>query len=276
MKNSKYFLIVFLSMVIFSATTFIRYHSFISDFWITPILFFIFVILCSTFKNAQPQKVLVSTILGLLTIFAIAFFFDGAPSKITYPNLLAYFGGIFAGYFFSIHIKYMNKIVPFIALIIFCLFYQFIFKNYWENYVEYRTFKGISQVTIKNKIKILAENKDTITLHNFGTTYVLDCWFIGCAPCVKAFPKFENLYQKYTSKKDYVFYSINYPNESDTNSMALNMVRKLGYTFPLAYEIKSTKPLLDVNTFPTILVIRNDSILYRGKIELVEKFLDKN
>lgn len=263
-------------MVIFSATTFIRYHSFISDFWITPILLFIFVILCSTFKNYQPRKVLVSTILGLVAIFAIACFFDGAPSKITYPNLFAYFGGIFAGYFFSINIKYMNKILPFVSLIIFSLSYQFIFKNYWENYVEYGTFKGITRVSINNKIKILSENKDTIILHNFGTTYVLDCWFIGCAPCVRAFPKFENLYQKYKSKKDYVFYSINYPNESDTISMALNMVRKLGYTFPLAYEIKSAKPLLDVNTFPTILVIRNDSILYRGKIELVENFLDKN
>ena len=170
----------------------------------------------------------------------------------------------------------MNKILPFVSLIIFSLSYQFIFKNYWENYVEYGTFKGITRVSINNKIKILSENKDTINLNNIGTTYVLDCWFIGCAPCVRAFPKFENLYQKYTSKKDYVFYSINYPNESDTNSMALNMVRKLGYTFPLAYEIKSANPLLDVNTFPTILVIRNDSILYRGKIELVENFLDKN
>jgi thiol-disulfide isomerase/thioredoxin len=95
---------------------------------------------------------------------------------------------------------------------------------------------------------------------------VLDFWTRDCGACFKKFPDFEAVYQKYQTNPDVVFYSVNVPLPKDSLPKTYNLVKKLNYAFPTIYasSLKEMEDKLAITGYPQIVILRNDTLYYKG------------
>jgi thiol-disulfide isomerase/thioredoxin len=111
-------------------------------------------------------------------------------------------------------------------------------------------------------------------VHREGRFLLLDFWFLGCSPCIKAQPRIEALYKKYKRKKlDVVGI-----NCVDANRAYIQEVlTQSGILYKQYFGSRADAAKIGISSYPTyILVGKQGEVLYHGQdIDEVEKQVRK-
>lgn len=133
------------------------------------------------------------------------------------------------------------------------------------NMLSYALNKEARKVVPFPKVAFSNEKKEAVYFER-DKVVVLDFWTTTCGVCFKKFPDFEALYKKYQFNENVVFYSVNVPLPSDSLPKTYNLVKKLNYAFPTIYtsSLKEIKKTLNITGYPQLVILRNDTIYYKG------------
>ncbi|MEZ4803071.1 MAG: TlpA disulfide reductase family protein [Gelidibacter sp.] len=118
---------------------------------------------------------------------------------------------------------------------------------------------------------ILSDNQNKNVELDSSKTIVLDFWTTSCGICFKKFPEYEKIYLKYKVNPEVEIYSVNVPLKRDTFVKTVELVGKLNYKFPTLYlspeEIDKLPDAYGINSYPHLLIIKNNHISYSGRME---------
>lgn len=232
---------------------------------------------CNKFqKVAGVKTVVIGVLIGILILQLPARLYDFQQSRISLLEGICHIFGVFAGLIYVVSKKALTRsIIVFIAF----LFNLFIFtKGYdlWMNKINYGTFSGKINIQKDFDIHGFDESHKRVTLKN-GKYIVLDFWFSSCGACFIEFPRFEELYKKYKSRKDMIFFAVNTPMPTDTLGVtSFRMIKEREYSFPVlqASDNKEAKKLA-ITVYPTsFLMDKKGSIIYKGDLKGLAKLLE--
>lgn len=117
--------------------------------------------------------------------------------------------------------------------------------------------------------------KDKIDSTYYKDKLVLvDFWHLGCAPCLKAMPKLNELYKKY-SRYNFVVIGIN-PLDSplEKGKIINQFLLKLNPVYTNLFVSKEIMKSYQVESFPTHLLFKNGKLIY-SKVGYLEKEFDE-
>lgn len=144
------------------------------------------------------------------------------------------------------------------------------FKGYflWLHYLNHGTSDGI---VVERHVDLLFRDEQgrECTEENLGGPYVvLDFWTTSCGICFKKFPLLEKTFIEGQKSGKVKVYAVNSPLERDSANQAINIIKKLNYTFPVLVASHSTLSKLDIRGYPTVFVLNaNGNIIYQGNLE---------
>lgn len=158
------------------------------------------------------------------------------------------------------------------------LFYFTRAKNAVQNFIADGTLTGVVNEQLKYSVTLKDLDGNNHTLDNDSTYYIFDCWFTGCAPCWRAFPDFQKFYNQHKGNGKLDIRSINISLSTDSlkDSMAIQKIERLNYTFPVFWGDDSLEKKFSIRSYPTVVVYHNHSILFRGSLELCLDYLKSN
>lgn len=111
---------------------------------------------------------------------------------------------------------------------------------------------------------------------------VLYFWVNSCAVCYETFPKYDQLNQKYQNVSD--FYLINFVETSEASETerykqtAVSRLKEKDIYTTSLFNVKSNRKTLQnyqVYAFPTILIIKDNRIVYVGNTLNLERAIEK-
>ncbi|WP_435623771.1 TlpA family protein disulfide reductase [Flagellimonas sp.] len=111
-----------------------------------------------------------------------------------------------------------------------------------------------------DKDKMVALNNEKLTL--------IDFWEVWCGACVRAFPKVEDIKNKY--KSDLMVIGI----VSENQERAIELVQKKGATFQNLVGNTDLRKMFDVHGWPTYFLVDKNGIVqneYSGFSDQIEK-----
>jgi thiol-disulfide isomerase/thioredoxin len=156
-------------------------------------------------------------------------------------------------------ISILKKVSTIIAIFIYSLFSAtilmsniFSYNNYKKNYE-----KDISINFYNSDKEVIKFDKNKI--------YVLDFWTTSCGICIEKFPDFDNLKKKYASNNKVEFYSVNVSLRNDDFEKTKSFIENKNYSFQNLYVFSSDEASkINVFKYPTIIVVKNNTIVYNG------------
>jgi thiol-disulfide isomerase/thioredoxin len=236
------------------------------DAWISYIISFIAINLFLFFSK-QPKhiSVLLSFLAGvLLPLGAVSLFNEFSLKAI--PNLITYITSYTLGYvYFNRSLVYKIAIITFSVL--FCLFQAFVFSKLMINYFYYGNWNGIEFARMRSKNAITKRYKDRLM--------ILDFWSTSCGVCFSEFPKLETLYRQSEGDTSMGILAVDVSLARDTPGMAEAMVRQRHYSFPVYVADEKIMKQFGVEYFPTVIMIENDVIIYRGDLDGAASLIGK-
>lgn len=98
---------------------------------------------------------------------------------------------------------------------------------------------------------------------------ILDFWNTSCSVCFNEFPKMNVLYNKYKNDKKVLIVAINVPvNNEDFKSRKESFENeKLDFKTLYTKSTQDIQSLLNFNTYPNIIILKNNRIVFSGNIE---------
>lgn len=232
-------------------------------------------------RRLSKIGIILAIIIGFMDIPSQIIHFQS--SLITFPELIARFLAVGAGYIFTIYKNNIVKIiVPLLAFSIIFTFALFGYK-YYGNYLTHGNLTGkLPEKEIKTTPVVL-QDKDGVT---FALTdlpeefLIFDMWYSGCGVCYTMFPKVQEVYDVYKDNDRVGLYSIHcrMAKRGEGAAAGSGILAEIGYSFPnLSMDIDN--PVLKefgVYEYPTVLVFDGDRrLIFRGGITLVEDFISK-
>lgn len=143
------------------------------------------------------------------------------------------------------------------------------------NYTSY----GITNASVQ-----LPAPQDWHIMHNDTTLHngyskdkyvVLDFWSKSCGVCYKKFPLLDSLYRNYQGRANVEILSVLIGSADDEAGVkAKKKVSEL-YHFPVALGDTTAQRLFNILCFPTVIVVHNGTIIYKGPIEGVHQLLPR-
>jgi peroxiredoxin len=91
-----------------------------------------------------------------------------------------------------------------------------------------------------------------------GNVVVLEFWFPGCAGCLAAIPKMNNIYQKYL-KKGLNIFGVEFTNAK--SSVLKTYVNKNMVQYPILYSAETVSKSYSVTSAPTIFLIDKQGVI---------------
>lgn len=267
------FISILLSYLLLQGTTFIRYISLKYDFFISFILFFS--VLFVLFKKYQKyiNIIYLCFIVTISCLLFLVFLINNEITDIGLPNMIGILISCSACYLYIKINKRLYKL--FILLISFsiCLFYFLFGFNYWVNYINYSNFNQKIKKTISpNWITFINYSPE---LHSNNKFILLDFFNTACPVCFKKFPLLQKTYDKYKYNNKILIYAVNIPWEKDTTGMAIQIIMAKKYSFPVLLGKKKLDSIFGVQVYPTTILLRNDTILFKGNIENVNSLIEE-
>lgn len=126
------------------------------------------------------------------------------------------------------------------------------------------------KVNSKNLIVYDFKTKKNINISNLKSKIiVLDYWNNNCAPCYKKFPSYKKLENKFKSNNNILFLTINSFEENNEILEGKLIMDSLKYNFKNYFQNRKISEKLNVQSFPTILVLKNGRIIFRGSVDLL-------
>ena len=208
-------------------------------FYFSPLFFFFFFVLISS--------IVISIFTGIGFVY-------------TFPYLMFVPLFFYLGYLF-----YKTKNIIYL-IIIFPLLYinhAYIFPN------SFSYFAFNHKVVDKSMPHVSFVNKDkTPVILSKDKIIVLDFWSTFCGICYDKFPEFESLYHQYQNNPNIEFYTVHVSYRSDKFEKTIKLLDKYNYGFQKLYALdsKEMEEKLDVKLFPTLIIIKNNKIRYRGTL----------
>ena len=233
--------------------------------------------LCKRYNVSIRPYIILTIILCTFTMIQLpARFSDFRGSAITLPEQFIHLLGIISGYLnFQKHVKKWATVI--LGGVCYILFIA-LFPTF-SDYLNYGSIKGkVKNIPMPN-FKIINKEKDTLSLQELNGDYIiLDLWHRRCPSCIRSFLKLQRLHQIIQSKSNLSIYALNYP--IDKTDPFLFMKNK-GYEIPVLQLLTEDKDIvkeqIGINVFPTTIILnQKHQLLFRGSIEMVEKFLNKS
>ncbi len=263
-------LVVLATLLLVAVTTLIRFQWLL---WDCLISFCAFSLTTFCFIRVKVLSLKLAVILFTSVFTAIlitAFIIDSALPSVGAFNMLCCYLGIWCGAVLAakrpgIFVKAFSIIL--VLSVIF--WYIFSGAEYWFNYINFGTFKSRIEASIPDNWYFYNERNDTLTTNNLdGKTVILDFWNTGCVVCFEKFPLLENLYQQHKADSNFLIAAVNIPWERDSIGIAFDKIERLKkYNFPVFVASDGMMKQFEIAVFPTVFVIKNDKIIYKGNIE---------
>ncbi len=170
---------------------------------------------------------------------------------------------ILTGLIYSNKKKYVI-ILSFISWII-C---AFIGHKVWFDYIN---FGHLSNIKITSHTIQTTENE--IKLDTIKSNYILlEFWNSSCGSCIKQFPQYQKLYDKY--KNEILIRSVFVRYKDNENIFdGINCINKQECNFPIWSIDKNSSLLkeLEIKVYPTIIIINHDKeIIFKGNLKEAE------
>lgn len=274
----KFIAITAISFAILFLLGLIRYFFGIeSSTIIGCVIYYLFFIVCMhTQKKLGKLKVFLAVILGILILNVPLRITAFDSSIITLPEMVLYLISVLVSYMsYSVQNKASRYIVFFSYLSVVSIASLALYK-YWFNYVNFGNFnEKLKKAENVIDIEVFTNENETQVLNSNGNILVLDFWNSECAACFEKFPALQKLSDKYSEKVD--FYAINIPFRNERNKDIFKKISAMGYSFNTVIAKDSMLyKKLGVKVFPTTLIIdKNDNIIFRGDIESVGGIINK-
>jgi len=210
-------------------------------------------------KNSLISNFRLTLLLGfplplilLLTCFFVKDFSRGLPYIIFIP-ISCYLAFLFY--------RYKKKYIAILSLILFAFIAFVAFPNYFIYYHNHKAERSV----VFNKITLLNTKNEKVLLDN-DKIIVLDFWTTNCGICFEKFPDLEKTYIKYKNNERVKIISVNVPIRNDKFGNTIKILDSIGYTFPKLYakSFKEVENNLKFNTFPHLMILKNNIIRYDG------------
>jgi len=258
---------------------FLRFIDFRFDFLVSSFTYF-FAVLFLLKKYPDCKK---EVILGfLILLIGFVSVLDIRSKKIILGTLytVEYAFASFLAYIYNKTRILIIKIFVVSFLTCLCIFYFFWGITYYNNYFNYGSITGITNIELpQNWNEYIKEPKDNKYNEIDGKLRLFDFYNNFCAICFTEFPKFQALYEKYRNNESISVSAVNIPTIWDTIPNPIDIIRDEKYTFPVVLGNKGLDTLFGVTTYPTVIIERNNIIIYKGDIEhvgdVIEKLLHK-
>lgn len=268
-KFKSFFKAYALSIFIEILTTPIRFISLQHDVWITLTIFAATTIVLGKKYKKEPITLLWSLTAGIVTIYLVGLLLDGFNNtKVSIPNLAFHIIGVLSGYLFLRLPFTILKTTPFIVSI--CLAWLYISKlsPYWHNYASHNTFSGSESTKVPEGWYLYSKDNDTFRIKDYANkTVILDFWNTSCGVCFRKFPILQKQYDELTKNPDIVIQAVNIELERDSAMAAFEILSTKGYTFPNLKASKNMDSIFGVVVYPTVLILQDNKIVFRGNIE---------
>ncbi|MCF6169489.1 MAG: TlpA family protein disulfide reductase [Bacteroidales bacterium] len=149
----------------------------------------------------------------------------------------------------------------------------------WFAYVFDRNTMPVN--TTFSHVSFTAESKDTIQLSELEhKIIVLDFWTTSCRVCYKKFPDLDNLYNYFADDERVGIYAVNLIlKNQDLKDVRENIYSKR-YSFPNLFTSQNQAAEIgkafNFNAVPTLVIIKNNRILYKGGLNISGYILVNN
>jgi thiol-disulfide isomerase/thioredoxin len=132
----------------------------------------------------------------------------------------------------------------------------------FENKVQYGSFS--KKVLFKTPHFLVYDTTNNpITLSNQKIT-ILDFWNSKCGPCYALFPFIDSTYKNIDTSRFDIF-TVNIPIMNEKKSDNYKLLDQYHYTFKQSFaEDDSILTKLDIQVFPTTIVLKDNNVIYRG------------
>lgn len=214
-------------------------------------------------SNKLNLKYLLILVLPFLLTYGIASLYPWLISGINMTHVIPIIFSPLFGFIFAILYRLLKakKILqfPYIIIIIFVcaismenwLLYAFDDEN-----PIHKSFPDLALKDIKNENFQFKKDK----------LIVLDLWATSCASCIKGFPEFEKLTQKYQDVKNIEFYTLNLPIKRDSNKNIKRYVENYKFNSLFTTNLSAWEEL-ENHTVPKLLVLnKHRTIIYKGSL----------
>lgn len=185
--------------------------------------------------------------------------FSRTAVYIVFVPLFAFFGYLFS----------KNRSVLFlVSVLLLCLTINFYLQ---PNFLIYCHNSDKEELLINKtfpKIELLDSNLKKYNLPK-DKIIILDFWNTSCSVCFSEFPKMNELYNKYKDNKRVLILAVNVPlrNETFKDRKEAFENEKLDFKSIYSNSLTETQNSLNFNTYPNIVILKNDTILFNGNIE---------
>jgi len=279
MKNNKPFVISLITFLIIIITTYIRYEDVVIEVPIsyTLFLFMTWFLIYKGYTSTKQTFILFT--LNLLILLILVMIIDGGLPTIGAPNAIATFLGTWSGCIIA-NKRAAIGVKLLIPIVVFAFSGWYInggYNNYFNYLDDQGTFSGRTEKTMKGGWITYTKDRDTLNVDFYKDKIILlDFWNTSCGVCFKKFPDLERIYRKYQYHNDFVLQSVNIPIDRDTAGMAFHMIERYKqYTFPVVIGNEAMRSAFGVESYPTLILLKNGSIIFKGRMELVEKVLEE-
>lgn len=229
-------------------------------------------------SELNKKKVVISLFLILflinLFVLTLVFIIEGSEG-IRLGGLLFipfYAISILSGYFLSTISTLKFKIALSLSFLLIISLASLVIISFSEQIDFYGNIDGSVNYTSNDSSFNVLDFKNSKRLNLLEIEkeiIVLDFWNNNCAVCYIKFPKYKKLRDKYKNNNEIGFYTINSYDEEEEIAEGQLISDSLNYKFLNYFQDRKISEKLNVYAFPTVLVLKNDKVVYRGSIEVL-------
>jgi len=267
--SRKYFVLTFLSFILFIAVACLAAFSFNYKIFIGSITYFLLTyIALKRLSSLKPLTIYSLIILPI--IIAILYFnlYHYKSAAISAPSNIFLLASACLGFLFY---KYKNWLSP-LLLIVLLAAWQYKGNRLFMNYLNYGQLSG--QVSERIPLTNLYNDAGAIEYPKIFKTVILDFWNSKCGPCFQSFPYIERIHRKIDTSK-FELRVVNIPVLNEKKEDNHNLLDRFDYSFNQLFADNSS--IIDsfkITVFPTTIVLQNNRITYRGDFKEALRFLD--
>lgn len=162
------------------------------------------------------------------------------------------------------------RIISVISMLAFSFFISFILFNVLDNKHAFNTYTGFYNKPWQN-IVVTDKNLNQLYFEQ-DKIYVIDVWNNTCGVCIMKFPLFEKLKKKYKTNKNVIFIGLNVYKEKNEVVTAQTITKDYNFTGDNYFLKTQDLSKVAVSFYPTVLVVKKDTIIFRGSIETLNIF----
>jgi thiol-disulfide isomerase/thioredoxin len=270
--SRQYLWLTLLSVAIFLLTFPLAVFGFSYKIIIGSIVYFATALLVLKYNNyIGPGRVIILIALPIVITLIGVNLIHYSQSSVSLPsNLFLFFAPVTAYIFY----KQKNYLFSFTYIFLICLWLvkgEKMFHNYRSYGIttnEVREqFPGVKIYDSIGEVDVLIDNKKT---------FLIDFWNSRCGNCYQQFPIIDSFYKNLdTSKYDILVVNIPFRNEKKEDNYKL--LDEFKYSFKQFYtDNASVMDSLNIRYFPTAIIVKNRTILFRDDFFGALEYLKSN